>query len=46
MIGANEKRVIEKGWFTISVGGGQPNVKISNSVSARIELTGHNKEIE
>ncbi|MBK6285454.1 MAG: glycoside hydrolase family 3 C-terminal domain-containing protein [Draconibacterium sp.] len=46
MIGPNEKRVIEKGWFTISVGGGQPHVKISNTVSARIELTGQNKEIE
>ncbi len=46
MIGANEKRVIEKGWFTISIGGGQPDVKISNTVSARIELTGQNKEIE
>lgn len=46
IIGANEKRVIEKGWFTISIGGGQPDVKISNAVSARIELTGQNKEIE
>ncbi len=46
MIGANEKRVIEKGWFTISIGGGQPDVKISNAVSARIELTGNNFEIE
>lgn len=46
IIGANDKRVIEKGWFTISIGGGQPDVKISNAVSARIELTGQNKEIE
>jgi beta-glucosidase len=46
IIGANDKRVIEKGWFTISIGGGQPDVKVSNAVSARIELTGQNKEIE
>jgi hypothetical protein len=38
--------VIEKGWFTISTGGGQPGAKNSNAVSARIELTGQNKEIE
>ncbi len=46
MIGTNDKRVIENGWFTISVGGGQPDIKTSNSVSARIELTGQNMEIE
>ena len=46
IIGANDKRVIENGWFTISIGGGQPDVQISNSVSARIELTGQNKELE
>ena len=46
LIGANDKRVIEKGWFTISTGGGQPDGKASNWVSSRIELTGQNIEIE
>jgi hypothetical protein len=46
MIGENDKRVIENGWFTIYTGGGQPGVKNANAVSARIELTGKNVEIE
>ncbi len=46
MIGDNEKRVIENGWFTIYTGGGQPGVKNANAVSARIQLTGKNTEIE
>jgi beta-glucosidase len=46
MIGENDKRLIESGWFTIYTGGGQPNIKNANSVSARIELTGKNLEIE
>ena len=46
MIGENDKRVIENGWFTIYLGGGQPGVKNANAVSARINLTGKNIEIE
>jgi beta-glucosidase len=46
MIGENDKRVIENGWFTIYTGGGQPGVKNANAVSARIELTGKNLELE
>jgi beta-glucosidase len=46
MIGENDKRVIENGWFTISAGGGQPGAKNANAVSARIELTGKNLEIK
>jgi len=46
MIGENDKRVIENGWFTIYTGGGQPGVKNANAVSARIQLTGKNTEIE
>jgi beta-glucosidase len=46
MIGENDKRVIENGWFTIYTGGGQPGSKSTNSVSARINLTGNNLEIE
>ncbi len=42
IIGKDEKRVIEKGWFTISVGGGQPGKKGANSVSSRIYLKGKN----
>ncbi len=46
IIDSNEKRVIEKGAFTIYVGGGQPDDKNSNSISAGLELTGKNREIE
>ncbi|HSO88871.1 MAG TPA: glycoside hydrolase family 3 C-terminal domain-containing protein, partial [Draconibacterium sp.] len=46
IIGENDKRVIENGWFTVSAGGGQPGAKNANTVSARIELTGKNMEIE
>jgi beta-glucosidase len=46
IIGENDKRVIEKGWFTVSVGGGLPGEQTTNAVSARIELTGKNMEIE
>lgn len=42
MIDKNEKRVIEKGWFTISVGGGQPQYAASNAISGRIKLSGKN----
>ncbi len=40
MIGESNKRVIEPGWFTISVGGGQPGEKSAETVSARIRLKG------
>lgn len=45
IIGADDKRVIETGWFTISVGGGQPGTESTETVSARIELKGKNLEI-
>jgi beta-glucosidase len=38
MIGVNGKRIIEKGWFTIFVGGGQPDTHGTNFVSGRIRL--------
>ncbi len=43
MIGENDNRVIEPGWFTLFVGGGQPGSKGANPVSGRIKLTGKNK---
>ncbi len=46
MIGENDKRVIEPGWFTISVGGGQPGLKTTNSVSGRVKLNGTSMEIK
>ena len=45
IIGGNDKRVIESGWFTVSVGGGQPGKKNSNAVIGRIELKGKNLEM-
>ncbi len=45
MIGKDDKRVIEPGWFTISVGGGQPNDPNAQAVSGRIELKGKIMEI-
>ncbi|MBN1985326.1 MAG: glycoside hydrolase family 3 C-terminal domain-containing protein [Prolixibacteraceae bacterium] len=42
LIGQDEKRVIETGTFVVSVGGGQPGKKASNSVSKEIKLTGKN----
>jgi beta-glucosidase len=45
IIGKNDKRVIERGKFKISVGGGQPGKKASNSVSALLKLKGKNREI-
>jgi len=41
MIGKEDERIIENGWFTISVGGGQPDIKGSNFVTGRIKLTGN-----
>ena len=46
MIGSNDKRVIEPGWFTVSVGGGQPGLKGANAVSGRIKFTGEEIEIK
>lgn len=46
MIGEDDKRVIENGWFTIYTGGGQPGANNANAVSARINLIGNNIEIE
>ncbi|MCG6187811.1 glycoside hydrolase family 3 protein [Maribellus maritimus] len=43
LIGAENKRVIENGKFIISVGGGQPGMSGSDSVSKEISLTGKNK---
>ncbi len=46
LIGESDKRVIEKGWFTVTAGGGQPGAKNAQTVSGRIELTGKNKMVE
>ena len=46
MIGENDQRVIEAGDFTIFVGGGQPGVKRSGTISGRIQLTGKNMLID
>jgi beta-glucosidase len=45
MIGKNNKRVIESGWFTVYVGGGQPGDKNAKAVSSRIRLAGKDLEI-
>jgi len=46
MIGADDTRIIEPGWFTVSVGGGQPGAKGSVSVSGRVNLEGEVMEID
>jgi beta-glucosidase len=46
IIGENNKRVIEPGWFTISVGGGQPGEKAAKTISGRIKLKGNILAIE
>ncbi len=46
LIGKEEKRKIEPGWFTISIGGGQPADKSPDFVSGRIELTGNEKIVK
>ncbi len=46
IIGKDDKRVIESGDFTINVGGGQPNEKVANAISAKITLTGEDMFIE
>jgi beta-glucosidase len=46
LIGKDETRVIEPGWFAVSVGGGQPGAKGAVTVSGRINLTGNNVKID
>jgi len=46
MIGPDETRIIEPGWFTVSVGGGQPGAKGAVWVSGRINLTGGVVEVD
>ncbi|MFV0270049.1 MAG: glycoside hydrolase family 3 C-terminal domain-containing protein, partial [Draconibacterium sp.] len=46
IIGKEDKRVIEPGDFTLFVGGGQPNVRNSSSVSANLTLTGKELYLE
>ena len=41
LIGADENRVIESGWFTIYAGGGQPASEVSGAIFKRLELTGN-----
>lgn len=41
IINKKDKRVIERGWFTLSVGGGQPGAKGSVSVSKRFKVKGN-----
>jgi beta-glucosidase len=40
LIDNNNNRVIEPGYFAVSVGGGQPDAKGTTTVSGRINLTG------
>ena len=46
IIGKNEMRIVEKGDFMVSVGGGQPGSKGANSVSGKIKLKGKNLKIK
>ena len=46
MIGTDDTRVIEPGWFVISAGGGQPGAKGAFTVSERINLTGNIVKID
>jgi beta-glucosidase len=46
IIGAEDKRVIESGDFTIFVGGAQPGEKERNTVSAKVELKGKNSYVK
>jgi beta-glucosidase len=46
IIGSDETRVIEPGWFTVSVGGGQPGTKGTATVSGRVRLTGKDRVVE
>lgn len=46
MIGLDDRRVIEAGDFTIFIGGGQPGVKQSGSISKQIHLSGETIQID
>jgi hypothetical protein len=46
MIGADETRIIEPGWFNVSAGSGQPGAKGTVSVSGRVNLTGEVVELD
>ncbi len=46
IIGKKDKRVIEPGWFTVSVGGGQPGAGEIPSVSGRVKLSGEEVEVD
>ncbi|MBT6007434.1 MAG: glucan 1,4-alpha-glucosidase, partial [Prolixibacteraceae bacterium] len=46
LIGKDDIRIVEKGKFSISVGGGQPNLKGTDSVSGKIKLKGKNMEMK
>ncbi len=46
IIGKDDKPVIESGWFTVWVGGGQPDAIGSATVKGRIELTGKDMKIQ
>ncbi len=46
LIGDGEKRVIEEGDFTIFVGGGQPGMKMANSISKGVRLEGESMLID
>jgi beta-glucosidase len=46
IIGADDKRVIENGSFTLFVGGGQPGTEETKFVSAKVELSGKNLYID
>lgn len=46
MIGTDDTRIIEPGYFTVSVGGGQPGAQGAVSVSGRINLKGEVMEID
>ena len=52
MINKDDKFVIEPGWFSISVGGSQPNftenkhINSTNTVIGRVEIKGKTTELE
>ncbi|MFW6289799.1 MAG: fibronectin type III-like domain-contianing protein, partial [Mariniphaga sp.] len=46
MIDKNNLRVIEPGWFSVHVGGGQPGAKGAITVSGRVNLSGDVVKIE
>ena len=46
MINNNNERVIEPGWFSVSLGGGQPGAKGSVYITGRVQLTGEVVKME